>query len=272
MLAKLRGRVGHAGRLARGIARSPAYGVEEAWEDLLRRRERPAPDVEAAPSPAWEQTVHRMLGAPWPCPQQPAFDTVWDAIQERFRERELPMGRGVYGGWDDGERALARAAWCATRHLRPAHVVETGVARGITSRTILEALSRDDQGRLWSIDLPPLRQDELAEEIGIAVPPELRDRWTLIRGSSRRRLRGLLGELGEIDLFVHDSLHSQRNIRFELDSAWPVVRPGGAMIVDDVHFNAGFHLWREQAPEARSVICLPDDRRALFAVVVKPPA
>ena len=37
-------------------------------------------------------------------------------------------------------------------------VVETGVAHGVTSRFILEALERNGRGFLWSIDLPPLEK------------------------------------------------------------------------------------------------------------------
>jgi hypothetical protein len=68
---------------------------------------------------------------------------------------------------------------------------------------------------------------------------------------------------------VHDSLHSERNIRFELERAWPFVRAGGAVLVDDVHGNAAFQTWLGQVADAHSVVCLPDDGRALFAVAVK---
>jgi predicted O-methyltransferase YrrM len=147
--------------------------------------------------------------------------------------------------------------------------VETGVARGITSRAILEALARNRSGQLWSIDLAPLHRSDLDREIGVVVPSEQRDRWTLIEGSSRHRLPGLLERLGGIDLFVHDSLHSERNVRFELQHAWPFLRPGGAAIVDDVHMNAGFDAFSQRAGDAESVICLADDRNALFAIALK---
>ena len=66
-------------------------------------------------------------------------------------------------------------------------------------------------------------------------------RWTYINGSSRLRLTRLLSQLGQIDLFVHDSIHSERNVRFELDRAWANLKPGGALVVDDVDANWGFH-------------------------------
>lgn len=194
-----------------------------------------------------------------------------DDIGRRLREGGLETGRGAYGGWDDGDPALARAAWCLVRHLRSLCTVETGVARGITSRTLLEALARNGDGRLWSIDRPPPPHlgSIRGGEVGFVVPPEIRDRWTLISGSSRRRLWPLLAELRQVDLFVHDSLHSERNMRFELGAIWPAIRPGGAMLVDDVHRNAGFYRWTDTVSDAQIAICLPDDGQALFAVVVK---
>jgi hypothetical protein len=210
-----------------------------------------------------------MLGVPWPCKELAGFEPEWESIQTTLRSGGLQTGRGAYGGWDDGDRGLARAVWCLTSHLSPLAVVETGVARGITSRVVLERIRQNGDGRLWSIDLPAVNHPGFAGEIGYAVPPEIRDPWTLIEGSSRHKLSPLLKTLGTIDLFVHDSLHSERNMRFELSRAWPALRVGGAAVVDDVHMNAGFHTWLDGAADARAVICLPDDGQALFAVVVK---
>jgi hypothetical protein len=46
----------------------------------------------------------------------------------------------------DAEVTLARAVWCAARHVRPEVVIETGVAHGVTSRIVLEALNKNDRG------------------------------------------------------------------------------------------------------------------------------
>ena len=256
-------------RIARALRRDPRAGLEDAWEDLCRRRERPAPAIEGVPSPDWERRLHELLGITWPCAQASEFEPIWRDTQATLQEGGLQAGRGAYGGWDDGDSGLARAVWCITAHLRPLRAVETGVARGITSRTILEGLARNGDGQLWSIDLPPLDRSDLDAEIGFVVPAVRRDRWTLIEGSSRRKLPNLLARLGSIDVFVHDSLHSERNIRFELTQAWRFVRAGGAVVVDDVHMNAGFDTWLNRTPDARAVLCIPDDRAALFAVAVK---
>ena len=104
--------------------------------------------------------------------------------------------------------------------------------------------------------------------------------WTYIKGSSRRRLPGLLYELGQIDLFIHDSLHSERNVRFELDRTWPMLEPKGALVVDDVDANWGFQLFSQTIPGQVSLICeaeplRPDLRRfnkkGLFGIILKTP-
>ena len=77
---------------------------------------------------------------------------------------------------------MARAAWCTVLHQRPSVVVETGVARGVTSRVVLEALDRNERGHLWSIDLPHPREKDLHAQIGAAVPSSRRSRWSFVEG------------------------------------------------------------------------------------------
>ena len=106
-------------------------------------------------------------------------------------------------------------------------------------------------GHLWSIDLEHLYR-RLHGEIGAAVPEPLRRRWTYVSGTSRSRLRPLLEAIGEIDLFVHDSLHTGRNVRFELETVWPALRPGGALVVDDIGHSLAFDAFTAAvAPCAR---------------------
>ena len=96
---------------------------------------------------------------------------------------------------------------------------------------------------------------EWQQQIGIAVDDRLRPRWSYIRGSSRRQLSKLTAQLGKIDLFVHDSLHSEANVRFELDLVWPALAPGGAVVVDDIDVNRGFESFRRAFPDHPSFVC-----------------
>jgi hypothetical protein len=135
---------------------------------------------------------------------------------------------------------------------------------------MLEAMTRNDHGHLWSIDLAPLMQRGLAQETGAAVRAGLRHRWTLLIGSSRHVLPRLLCGLPRVDLFVHDSMHTTRNLRFELDRVWPVLRPGGAALVDDVEKNRATAEFLSDHAAVRSVICSAEDGQALIGVLTKP--
>ena len=197
------------------------------------------PDEHYAVFEDWALILHKTIDAPWPCQESEQFGQVWEATVAGLTAAGLRVGLATYRGWNDGDRAQASAIWCLVTHLRPAIVVETGVAHGLTTRVILEGLQRNGKGHLWSVDLPSV-DPALHHEIGVAVPADLRSRWTYVAGTSRRRLPELVRRVGQVDLFVHDSLHTARNIGFELDTVWPALTPGGVAVVDDIHRSLGF--------------------------------
>jgi len=265
----------YPGRAARALARDP-FGAWETFHDrLVQRREYRGGPCRYEISPDWDQELHSALGQAWPCTAAQEFRTIWPGVIEAVECAGINVGPESFNGFNDGDTALVRAIWCLTRHLRPCHVVETGVAHGFTSRGILEALARNGAGHLSSIDRAPL-DPVMRRHIGIAVAD--RSRWTLIDGSSRRRLPGLLAQLGQIGLFVHDSLHTQRNLGFELDYAWTHLEPGGALVIDDLDTNWGFRSFTHAHPGHLALVCeaepvRPDARRfngkGLFGIVLK---
>ena len=231
-------RVAAATRALKALARDPAEAIDRLRTKVEHRADRrlsaPAAGAYAA-TEDFDATFHERLGTPVPCPAVAEFDAEWRALEDAFAQSS-----SFVGDWDhDADQGMARIVWCAVRHLRPERVIETGVARGITSRMILRALERNGDGHLWSIDLPFLRTSWY-DETAAAVPDPLRSRWTYVRGSSRRRLPGLLAELGQIDLFVHDSAHTEANMRFEFRTAWNALRPGGVLVSHDVEMNSAF--------------------------------
>ena len=221
-----------------------------------------------APDPNWPGTLQKTLGADPQADFAAEFDEVWRDVQKAFADLQLSFGRGAFGGWDDGDPALARATWYVVRQRRPNVVVETGVGRGVTTRVILEALGRNGQGQLWSIDLPPLMKRELATETAAVVPVKHMKRWTFVRGSSRTRLRAVLGKLGCADVFLHDSFHTARNLLFEWETACPHLRPSGVLLADDVHRNAALADFTKAHPAFDQIVCRHDDGEELFAVLV----
>jgi|HubBroStandDraft_6_1064221.scaffolds.fasta_scaffold02025_10 hypothetical protein len=259
------------------LAADPIGVVSRARDIYIAQREERRPQCPYDSSADWEHRMHRHLGAAWPCPQAAEFRELWPRVMAEMQARGIQAGPESFGSWNDGDAGLTRAIWCLTRHLRPEKVVETGVAHGVTSRFILEALQKNGHGHLWSIDVPPLERF-LREQVGAAVGGRFPDRWSYIKGSSRQRLPSLLSALGQIDLFIHDSLHSERNVRFELDRAWVALRPGGAIVADDIDANWGFKSFTESFSGYHSTIgdaepLRPDLRRfnhkGLFGVILK---
>ncbi len=253
--------------------RDPVEGLERVREKLADLRQRRVGPIATETDGHWEATLHALLGRPAPCRESARFAALWADAVRSVGDRGVPVGRGAFGGWDDADPGLARAVWCLACHLRPATVVETGVARGFTTRMVLEALETAGAGRLYSIDLPPpLERRRIEDEAGAAVPQRLRERWTLVEGSSRRRLPGLLDELGSIDLFIHDSRHTYRNISFELSLAWEALTPGGFLLADDVHCNTAFSHCINRFGTPPALVCTSDDRQGLFGLIQKPAA
>lgn len=257
------------GRVSVVLRAQPAEGVERALEHLMSRRDRRGPPWRYDPTDAGEERLTSWLG-PLSAEDADTFQRVWQRALSDLQAQGLRLGRGAYGHWDDADIRLGQLAWHLTRRLAPEYVVETGVARGLTTRVILEALERNGHGTLWSIDLPPLVNRELSAETAAAVPPALRHRWKLLLGSSRRRLPSLISQLPRVDLFVHDSMHTTRNVSFELDQAWKALRRGGAILVDDVERNRATAEFLQSHTDALGVICKAADERALIGVLLKP--
>jgi hypothetical protein len=259
------------------LAADPRQVLSTMQDYYVAEREHRGPQCPYEPDGEWERRLHESIGAPWPCEVAQEFWDLWSRITRTLEAKGIQPGPESFQVWNDGDAGFVRAIWCLTRHLRPSVVVETGVAHGVTSRCILEAIERNGDGHLWSIDLPPIER-HWREQVGMAVEGRFADSWSYIKGSSRLRLPKLLASLGQIDLFIHDSLHSERNVRFELDSAWGILRPGGALVVDDIDANWGFRSFTQTFSDHRSMICeaeplRPDLRRfnkkGLFGIILK---
>lgn len=246
--------------------RKPTDGLDRV---LVRARAgRDTPAGCAYPIAAdWHQRLHRQFGSPWPCPWTAEFEQVWRQLVVDMHAHGMSLRRGTYGGRDDGDLRLAAAIWCLSHALRPQKVIETGVARGVASRIVLEALERAGSGHLWSIDLPAM-DPILHNEIAVAVPNRLRSRWTHIEGTSRRRLPGLLAQVAPIDLFIHDSSRTERHMLFEVRQAWPAITRG-AIVADDIHQSVACSRSTACVSGADSYAAAADDGGAVFGIALK---
>jgi len=149
-----------------------------------------------------------------------------------FRKRRGALDRfpGPYRLGTTGEFGC-EALYLLVRAARPRTIVETGVLYGASSAHILAALARNGEGELYSVELG---RDSREPSHDHFVPDELRHRWKLTIGDSRRELPSLLQRRAPIDMFYHDSLHTFDHMTWEFETALPHLSPRGILSSDDV--------------------------------------
>jgi len=159
-------------------------------------------------------------------------------FHEKMNEAKKFLG-SLGGGMGEGACTLL---YVICRILQPRIIVETGVASGFSSASILQALEDNGVGELYSIDLH--YRDGVTipvdKELGWVVPVHLKRRWHLMLGEGFKVLPLLLKELGTIDIFLHDSRHTYKTMMKEYSIAWPRLREGGLLLSDDVIENDAF--------------------------------
>jgi predicted O-methyltransferase YrrM len=126
-------------------------------------------------------------------------------------------------------RYARRIGWYAlVRAAKPAHVVETGVDKGLGTCVIAAALLRNGAegtpGRVTSLDINP--------EAGyLAKTAPWNSVVDLVIGDSIASI-GALDK--PVDIFLHDSDHSVAHERREFQAVEPKLSPGAVLLTDNV--------------------------------------
>jgi predicted O-methyltransferase YrrM len=135
--------------------------------------------------------------------------------------------------------------YALVRELKPDLIVETGTATGSMTSYILAALNRNQNGRLISLDLPPVSGKltmDLSlpqEEVGYWIPNAYKERWTYLPGDSKVTLPRVMAD-EKVDFFIHDSLHTRTHMLFEYSVARALMPQGAIIASDDVLWNNSF--------------------------------
>ena len=236
--------------------------VESRWETRRKRK------VQYGAT-TWQEAVRSLSSELHSSFAELLEESALVKIEGQVREGQAGLcNDGPFALLHNGDYDLARLCYATTRALRPRLVVETGVCYGVTSAYILKAMEVNQQGHLDSVDLPPLAKDA-DKHVGLLIPEELRSRWALHRGVSSQVLSPLLVQLGSIDLFIHDSLHTYRNMQREFAAVWPYLRPGGVLISDDVEGNAAFRELVGRSDIASFAVVQERGKDALLGIAVK---
>ena len=154
-------------------------------------------------------------------------------------------------------------------HLKSEIVVETGVSDGVSSFFILSGLNKNQKGSLYSIDLPDVGMPTLyGKETGWIVDDNLRKRWTLIYGKTKKKLASLSYELRHVDIFLQDSEHSYTNMKLEFSTALRYMKNGSLLLSDDVRLNSVFQELSDVKDFRQSKICLLTGKDSDLGVLI----
>jgi Methyltransferase domain len=128
-----------------------------------------------------------------------------------------------------------RFGWYAMiRAAQPELVVETGTHLGLGSCAIAAALLRNGHGRLTTIDIDP----EAGHLIG--------EPWASVIDRRSGSSVDMLADLRDVDLFLHDSLHTYDYETKELAAVEPNLRGGAIIVSDNSHDSAALSDWAER--------------------------
>jgi predicted O-methyltransferase YrrM len=205
--------------------RNPRYAATSLYRELTRSDERFLSSVSGVPI----HTIRSFLGEPF---HNEVFAKSLRAAESLFKTANI-VSADLFA-----KKVLLQYA--AVRALAPESVIETGVANGVSSAYILLALCQNRKGVLHSIGLNDRSYLPPKTDVGWLVPSWLRDRWRLHLGDTRQILPTLLAQLGAIDVFIHDSLHTYEHMSWEFQTGYAALRNGGLLISDDALWNNAF--------------------------------
>ena len=191
-----------------------------------------------------EYTLKAMLAYP---SLKPDIQYITKQLNNNFTQEE--RARYAHGASAGLKECVLYAL---VRHYKPGLMIETGVAQGVSTYFILKAMHENRRGKLISIDEPNYNpkgyidnggnRDNVyipkGRQAGWLVPEEYRYRWSLRIGRSDIRLP--LIRRDKPDMFFHDSDHSYKNMKYELEWAIANIKSGGVIIADDTSRNTAW--------------------------------
>ena len=157
------------------------------------------------------------------------FKNEFDAATERTKACPVRLGGA----------ANVTLLYSLVTGIRAHRVLESGVAYGWSSLSLLLGLKGVEGGCLVSVDSPYLRLTN-DDWVGVAVPPNLRPKWHLLRTSDRIGLTWIRRTEKPFDIAHYDSDKTPKGRTFGYQMMWQCLRPGGVLVSDDVGDDLSF--------------------------------
>jgi len=159
--------------------------------------------------------------------------------------------------YDLGGGAGVPLLYALIRKFKPDVVVETGVASGFSSATILSAMAKNGTGHLYSSDFPYFRLPDPEKYVGVVVEESLKTRWSLYMKGDDDNLPKIVSSLKtKIGLFHYDSDKSYNGRDFAMKTVEPHLAADAIIIMDDIQDNSYFHDYVTARPGANWTVFL----------------
>ena len=105
----------------------------------------------------------------------------------------------------------------------------------------MSALQQNGHGELYSSDFPYFRLPNPEQYIGVIVPENLRDHWSLLIEGDLHNLPRIVSQVRSVDLFHYDSDKSYSGRRFAFEKIMPLMSQDGIVLMDDIQDNSFFY-------------------------------
>ncbi len=109
------------------------------------------------------------------------------------------------------------------REIKPDNIVEFSPCHGYSTTWLLNALDKNDNGKLFSFDL--------IDNSKKYVPPNLQERWAFIQGDVKENLDKFPEQ---VDYLFIDSDHSAEFCRWYIENVFPLIRSEVYVNVHDI--------------------------------------
>ena len=184
------------------------------------------------------------------------FDTLSQNLKYRIaRAKNLayPLNFGL-------ETKQANFIYKFVRLYKPKQIVETGVANGVSTYFILNAMKKNGVGKLISIDIN--------KNVGGLLAGNEKTDWRLYilnKKSSKKSLVKTLNEIKNrnVSIFLHDSNHSYNWQLFEYENALKILKPK-IIMSDDIDNSLAFYYFCKKTHKNPYILI---DRRKFFGVL-----
>jgi len=134
------------------------------------------------------------------------------------------------------DKEAAKLIYCLVRLQKPMTVMETGVANGISTFFILNALNRNKSGKLISIDID--------SNVASFLNDNERQRWDLkildIKTNPQKQFYQIISNIDTLSIYLHDGDHSYIWQNKEYHLALNRLENCGFILSDDIDSSYAF--------------------------------